>query len=136
MTTNARRLVYFENWIDPIAEEILSDAPGIELVRLSQDDDEDKVFDVMKTAHGYQMLAKTEMLRKWWPDRAFIEKCPNLLAVASLGAAVTEAETSITMDSFCCPSSADKVPRHHTRYMHQHSQAPCEHASAHHAQPC
>ena len=42
MTTNARRLVYFENWIDPIAEEILSDAPGIELVRLSQDDDEDK----------------------------------------------------------------------------------------------
>ena len=86
MTTNARRLVYFEHWIDPVAEEILSEAPGIELVRLNQDDDEDKVFNVMKTAHGYQMLAKTEMLRKWWPDRAFIEKCPNLLAVASLGA--------------------------------------------------
>ena len=67
----------FENWIDPVAEEILSEAPGIELVRLNQDDDEDKVFNVMKTAHGYQMLAKTEMLRKWWPDRAFIEKMPE-----------------------------------------------------------
>ena len=86
MNANSRRLVYFDNWIDPVALEILSDAPGIELIRLDQDDDEAKVFDVMKNAHGYQMLAKTEMQRRWWPDRAFMEKCPNLLAVASLGA--------------------------------------------------
>jgi len=86
MNANSRRLVYFDSWIDPVALEILSDAPGIELIRLDQDDDEDKVFDVMKDAHGYQMLAKTEMQRRWWPDRAFMEKCPNLLAVASLGA--------------------------------------------------
>jgi len=86
MNANIRRLVYFDSWIDPVALEILSDAPGIELIRLDQDDDEDKVFDVMKDAHGYQMLAKTEMQRRWWPDRAFMEKCPNLLAVASLGA--------------------------------------------------
>jgi len=86
MTANARRLVYFDSWIDPVALEILEDAPGIELIRLEQDQDEATVFDVMKNAHGYQMLAKTEMQRRWWPDRAFLEKCPNLLAVASLGA--------------------------------------------------
>ncbi len=86
MTTNTRRLVYFDNWIDPVAIEILSNAPGIELIRLEQSDDEEKVFEVMQGAHGYQMLAKTEMQRRWWPDRAFMEKCPNLLAVASLGA--------------------------------------------------
>ena len=86
MNANSRRLVYFDSWIDPVALEILEQAPGIELIRLEQGDDEAKVFNVMQGAHGYQMLAKTEMQRRWWPDRAFMEKCPNLLAVASLGA--------------------------------------------------
>ena len=86
MTSNMRKLVYFDSWIDPVAEEILDAAPGIDLIRLTQDMDEDSVFAVMREAHGYQMLAKTEMQRRWWPDRAFIEKCPNLLAVGSLGA--------------------------------------------------
>ena len=86
MSANIRKLVYFDNWIHPIAEEILNAAPGIEMIRLDQSDDEAHVFDVMKDAHGYQMLAKTELQPRWWPDRAFMEKCPNLLAVASLGA--------------------------------------------------
>ncbi|MDA8637558.1 hydroxyacid dehydrogenase [Rhodospirillales bacterium] len=86
MTSNAKKLVYFENWCDPVAEEILNAAPGIELIRLTQDQDEDTVFEVMREAHGYQMLAKTEMQVRWRPNRAFIEKCPNLLAIASLGA--------------------------------------------------
>lgn len=86
MSSNTRRLVYFDSWIHPIAEEILNAAPGIELIRLDQNDDEAKVFEVMRSAHGYQMLAKTEMQPRWWPNRAFLEKCPDLLAVASLGA--------------------------------------------------
>lgn len=86
MNANTRRLVYFDTWAHPVAVEILENAPGIELIRLEQDDDEDKVFDIMKDAHGYQMLAKTEMQPRWRPDRASMEKCPNLLAVASLGA--------------------------------------------------
>ena len=86
MTSNMRKLVYFENWCDPIAEEILNAASGIELIRLTQDQDEESVFEVMREAHGYQMLAKTEMQVRWRPNRAFIEKCPNLLAIGSLGA--------------------------------------------------
>ena len=86
MSANIRKLVYFDTWIHPIAEEILNAAPGIEMIRLDQNDDEAHVFDVMKDAHGYQMLAKTELQPRWWPDRGFMEKCPNLLAVASLGA--------------------------------------------------
>ncbi len=86
MSPGPRKLVYFDTWIDPVADEVLATAPWIEVIRLDQDDDEDKVFAVMREAHGYHMLAKTEFQRRWWPDRAFIEKCPNLLAVSSLGA--------------------------------------------------
>jgi len=98
MTSNTRKLVYFENWCDPVAEEILNAAPGIELIRLTQDQDEDTVFDVMREAHGYQMLAKTEMQVRWRPDRAFIEKCPNLLAIASLGAGYDACDDAAATD--------------------------------------
>lgn len=98
MTTNTRRLVYFDTWAHPIAVEILENAPGIELIRLAQDDDEAKVFDIMKDAHGYQMLAKTEMQPRWRPDRAFMEKCPNLLAVSSMGAGYDACEDAAATD--------------------------------------
>ncbi len=98
MTANTRRLVYFDTWAHPIAVEILENAPGIELIRLEQDDDEDKVFEIMKNAHGYQMLAKTEMQPRWRPNRAFMEKCPNLLAVASLGAGYDACDDAAATD--------------------------------------
>lgn len=33
MTTNVKRLAYFEKWVDPVAEEILGGRDDIELVR-------------------------------------------------------------------------------------------------------
>ena len=40
MSADIRKLVYFDTWIHPIAEEILNAAPGIEMIRLDQNDDE------------------------------------------------------------------------------------------------
>lgn len=98
MNTNTRRLVYFDTWAHPVAVEILENAPGIELIRLDQDEDEARVFEVMQGAHGYQMLAKTEMQPRWRPDRAFMEKCPNLLAISSLGAGYDACDDAAATD--------------------------------------
>ena len=74
------RLVWFERWADPIAEEILGARPEIELVRLRLSDPPEVVWKALESAHGYQ-----------WPrppylgDAGLIRRCPNLLAMASQG---------------------------------------------------
>ena len=75
-----KRLVYFERWADPIAEQILEREPDIELVRLSLSDDPDKIWEALAGAHGYQ-----------WPrppyrgSKELITRAPKLLAMASQG---------------------------------------------------
>jgi len=86
MNDDVRRLVYFDNLIDPVFLDVLGREPWIEIINLDQNQSEDEVFEVLRTAHGLQMLSKTEMLPKWRPDRAFLEKCPNLLALSAVGA--------------------------------------------------
>lgn len=86
MSAEPRRLVYFERFADPIAEEILSKEPSVDLIRLSYEDSEAKNMDALRNAHGFQMMAKTEMPERWRPDRAMIEECTNLLAIAAWGA--------------------------------------------------
>jgi len=41
MTAETKKLVYFEKWIDPVAEEILAGKNGIDLHRLSFGDAEE-----------------------------------------------------------------------------------------------
>ncbi len=78
--SSRKRLVYFEHWADPIAEQILNREPDIELVRLSLSDSPDKVWAAMAGAHGYQ-----------WPrppyrgSKELIARAPKLLAMASQG---------------------------------------------------
>jgi D-3-phosphoglycerate dehydrogenase len=81
-----KRLVYFENWIDPVAEDILRAAPGIELIRLSYDDPIEKNRAVMATAHGYQVSPGTEIRQPWRATKEFLANCPNLLAISVTGA--------------------------------------------------
>ena len=49
-----KKLVYFENWADPVAEEILGRESDIELVRLSLADAPEKIWEALAEAHGYQ----------------------------------------------------------------------------------
>jgi D-3-phosphoglycerate dehydrogenase len=82
----AFRLAYFENWIDPVAEDILRDASGIELVRLSYSDPVSRNKAIMATVHGYQISPGTEIRDPWRADSTFLADCPHLLAICSTGA--------------------------------------------------
>jgi len=81
-----RNLVHFERWMDPIGPEIIGAEGNIALHRLTQDGSSDAIWAAFEAAHGYQLLPSTETQKAFHPDRAFLERCPNLLCVSSSGA--------------------------------------------------
>jgi len=83
MTT--KKLVFFEKWIDPLAETLIADEPGIETVRLSYDDPEEANWRVMAEAHGYQIRPGAELREPWYGSRELLARCPNLLAISTPG---------------------------------------------------
>ncbi|HEY0181935.1 MAG TPA: hydroxyacid dehydrogenase [Rhodopila sp.] len=86
MPPNKKRLVYFENWIDPVGERILSEQPDIDLVRLSYGDPVADNDAEMRLAHAYQIAPRTELKEPWFGDAALLARCPRLLAISSTGA--------------------------------------------------
>ncbi|NQU61496.1 MAG: hydroxyacid dehydrogenase [Rhodospirillales bacterium] len=86
MAEHVNNLVYFENWMRPVAEEILGAQKGINLQCLSFADDADANWSALESAHGYQLLASTEMKAPFIPKKELIERCPNLLAFSVTGA--------------------------------------------------
>ncbi|HVY16795.1 MAG TPA: hydroxyacid dehydrogenase [Rhodopila sp.] len=86
MAINRKRLVYFERWFDPIAEQILGGQDDIELVRLLYADPQADNWADLSTAVGYQVSARTELQEPWFGNAALMERCPNLLAMSSAGA--------------------------------------------------
>ena len=83
---NSKRLAYFESWFHPVADEILARRPDIQPVRLEYAGDAEANWTAMAEAHGYQVSARTELRAPWFPGRAMLARCPNLLAVSSTGA--------------------------------------------------
>ncbi|MBS0641798.1 MAG: 3-phosphoglycerate dehydrogenase [Proteobacteria bacterium] len=86
MAMNRKRLVYFERWFDPIAEQILGAHEDIELVRLLYADPQDDTWSSLHTACGYQVSARTELQEPWFGNAALLARCPNMLALSSAGA--------------------------------------------------
>ena len=86
MVRNTARLVYFERWLDPVAETILSARPEIDLVRLSYADPVADTAAAIRLAHGYQISPRTELNGPWFADAALLAQCPDLLAISSSGA--------------------------------------------------
>lgn len=86
MTTNKPRLVYFEAWVDPIAERILGGREDLELLRLRYSSPLDENQAEMARANGYQVQSRTELRDPWFGDAALLARCPDLLAVSSTGA--------------------------------------------------
>jgi D-3-phosphoglycerate dehydrogenase / 2-oxoglutarate reductase len=86
VTVNRKRLVYFERWFDPVAEEILSAQDDIDLVRLSYVDPEAENWAALATACGYQISARTELKEPWFGNASLLARCPRLLAISSAGA--------------------------------------------------
>ncbi len=86
MAANVKRLVYFEDWFDPICERILGARPDIDLVRLEFRNPEEETWAEMRRAHGYQIKPRGELQTPWFGDAALLERCPSLLAICASGA--------------------------------------------------
>ncbi len=86
MAVNLKRLVYFDSFMDPIANAILEKRDDIDLVRLIYDTAEVDNWSEMVQAHGYQVQARGELREPFFPDARLLARCPNLLAVSSTGA--------------------------------------------------
>ncbi len=86
MALNRKRLVFFERWFDPIAEQILGAQDDIELSKLHYADPEANNWPLLETAVGYQVSAGTELQPPWGGNTALLARCPNMLAMSSAGA--------------------------------------------------
>ncbi len=86
MTANVKRLAYFEQWIDPVAVEMLGKEPDIELVQLQFATPEADNWTELSRAHGYQILPRGDLREPWFGNAALLAKCPRMLAISSTGA--------------------------------------------------
>ena len=86
MAINIKRLVYFEEFMDPTAARILDAQPEIELVRLEYASPVDDNWADMSRTLGYQTQSRVELKEPWFANANMIAHCPNLLAVSSTGA--------------------------------------------------
>ena len=86
MAANIKRLVYFEEFMNPAALPILAARPDIEVTRLEYATAEDDNWSEIKRAHGYQIQPRTELKAPWFGDAALLARCPEMLAMSSTGA--------------------------------------------------
>jgi D-3-phosphoglycerate dehydrogenase len=86
MIANIKRLAYFERWIDPVAVQMLSGQPDIELLQLNYKSDAADTWQLLRSAHGYQVSTRGDLQAPWFGDDKLVARCPNLLAISSTGA--------------------------------------------------
>jgi D-3-phosphoglycerate dehydrogenase len=87
MADNARRLIYFEHWMDtPAALAKLDEADDIHVERLAYDGDAHENETAVARAHGYQVQPRTELVAPWFPDADFLRRAENLVALSVTGA--------------------------------------------------
>lgn len=87
MVDNARRLVFFEEWMDTDAALAkLEAAEDIQVSHLHYADPKDELDAAMFRAHGYQVQSRTELQEPWFPNAEFLTRAPNIVAVSSTGA--------------------------------------------------
>ena len=86
MAVNLKRLVYFDSFMDPIANAIIGKRDDIDLVRLDYAASEASNWSEFSAAHGYQVQPRGELREPWFGDAALLARCPNMLALSSTGA--------------------------------------------------
>jgi D-3-phosphoglycerate dehydrogenase len=79
-------LSFFDNFIDPVGEQMLSQVPDIELQRLSYSDPVPETDSRISRSHAYQISPRTELLGPYFGDAKLLAKCQDLLAISSTGA--------------------------------------------------
>lgn len=83
---NVKRLAFFEDWFDPVCEQMLGKRPDIDLVRLEFASPVDENLAEMSRAHGYQIKPRGELREPWFGNAALLACCPNMLAICASGA--------------------------------------------------
>jgi D-3-phosphoglycerate dehydrogenase len=86
VAVNLKRLVYFDSFMDPIANTIIGKRDDIDLVRLEYGSPEPDNWVEVSQAHGYQIQPRGELRDPWFGDAALLARCPNMLAISSTGA--------------------------------------------------
>lgn len=86
MKTNAKRLVYFEWWIDDVGLDRLAKEDDIEVTKLLQADNPADNWAQLERAHGYQILPRGELDPEYLGSAELLAHCPDLLAISSTGA--------------------------------------------------
>ena len=86
MAVNLKRLVYFDSFMDPIANAIIGRRDDIDLVRLEYGSAEADNWAEMSRAHGYQIQPRGELREPWFGDAALLARSPAMLAISSTGA--------------------------------------------------
>ncbi len=85
MATQEKRLIYFEQWSDPVALEMLGVRDEIAIDRLSYASAEADNWARFAGAHGYQIHPRVELREPWFGTRQLLERCPDLLAICTTG---------------------------------------------------
>jgi D-3-phosphoglycerate dehydrogenase len=87
MSNKPFRVAYFDPPMYPSFNEILENAPGVELIRLSPTDPEERIRLVLASCHGYYVKAsRDELPRAWHVTPALLAAMPSLLVATSYGA--------------------------------------------------
>jgi len=83
------KVVYLNTLPAPVAFDILSERPDIELTRITSEMTEAEAFDELKEAHAYQHIPSSDEVPKHLrADADLLKKCPKLLVVSSSGSGV------------------------------------------------
>jgi len=86
MAQPTKRLVFFEQFMHPVAEATLGAAGDIELTRLAYSNPESVNWQALEQASGFQLSASAEIKEPWRGSAALLDRCQSLLAVCSAGA--------------------------------------------------
>jgi D-3-phosphoglycerate dehydrogenase len=101
------KLVYFQDFTNPVAERMLNAAEGVEPRRLAFDQPRAALDAAMAEAHGYHALPRVELREPWFCDAALLKRAPALLAACSTGAGydVIDVEACTTAGVIVCHQS-------------------------------
>lgn len=87
MSNADKRIAVFEKFAHPVTAEILGRDPSITIDVLQLDDSDAENWQALSAVHGYQIrAARDELPIQFHAGADFLARCPNLLAISSMGA--------------------------------------------------
>ena len=80
------RIAIFEKWAHPIAAEVLTRFPALDVQVMQFVDGEAANWSTLESAHVYQARStRSELPEQFWPGAPLLSRCPDLLAVSTNG---------------------------------------------------